>query len=204
MKHDDKSKHGGKHAAEKHTPETRVEENAPDFQKQLDELSEKLKACEKFEELYFKKAAEFDNYRKRSDRDRAQIIKLANEDILLEILPVVDNFERALGTPGKDVKSLHDGIALILKQLEKILESAGLKRIKSIGEKFNPHYHHAIGVVEKQDAEEDVVMEENLPGYVLFDKVIRPAMVRVSKKTKNTLPLEKNEEKNNVENKGAR
>ncbi|MBN2189982.1 MAG: nucleotide exchange factor GrpE [Candidatus Aureabacteria bacterium] len=192
MKQDGRSKDRAEHAGEKGEAGQQDGGEVLDLSKQVGELAEKLKACEKFEELYFKKAAEFDNFRKRNDRHKAQIIKLANEDLLLEILPIVDNFERALAAPAENISSLHDGIELILKQLENLLEKAGLKRIKSVGEKFNPHYHHAIGVVEKQDAEEDLVVEENLPGYILFDKVVRPAMVKVSKRAHNPTTASEN------------
>ena len=96
----------------------------------------------------------------------------------------MDNFERALGTPAENITALHDGIELILKQLETILDKSGLKKIKSEGEKFNPIYHHAMGVVEKEDVEDDIVVEEILQGYTLFEKVIRPSMVKVSRKLK--------------------
>ncbi len=201
MDKEGKSKDGAGHAEGKHPAGQQVKDEALKLQKQVDELAEKLKACEKFEELYFKKAAEFDNFRKRNDRHKDQIIKLANEDLLLEVLPVVDNFERALAAPAEDLSSLHDGIELILKQLENILENAGLKRIKSVGEKFDPHYHHAIGVIEKQDTEEGLVLEENLPGYILFDKVVRPAMVKVSKKTHNPETAADGDKKNKPEQK---
>ncbi|MCK5161570.1 MAG: nucleotide exchange factor GrpE, partial [Candidatus Aureabacteria bacterium] len=124
------------------------EEKIKKVEQRIKELEEKLKDSEKYQGLYIKKTADFDNYMKRYERERSRIIKLANEDILLEILPVVDNFERALATPAENLSALHDGIELILKQLETILDKAELKKIKSIGEKFDPVYHHAIGVVE--------------------------------------------------------
>ncbi|MCK4947850.1 MAG: nucleotide exchange factor GrpE [Candidatus Aureabacteria bacterium] len=160
------------------------EEKIKKVEQRIKELEEKLKDSEKYQGLYIKKTADFDNYMKRYERERSRIIKLANEDILLEILPVVDNFERALATPAENLSALHDGIELILKQLETILDKAELKKIKSIGEKFDPVYHHAIGVVEEDEIEDDIVVEEVLPGYTLFEKVIRPSMVKVSRQLK--------------------
>ncbi len=157
------------------------EEKIKKIEQRIKELEEKLKDSEKYQGLYIKKTADFDNYMKRYERERNRIIKLANEDILLEVLPVVDNFERALATPAENFSALHDGIELILKQLETILDKSELKKIKSVGEKFDPACHHAIGVVEKDDIEDDIVVEEILPGYTLFEKVIRPSMVKVSR-----------------------
>ena len=180
---------GKKHKDSKREEKTKksgqqYEEKIKNLEQKIKEFEEKLKESEKYQELHIKKIADFDNYRKRSERERGRIIKLANEDLLLEVLPVVDNFERALATPAKNLSALHDGIELILKQLETILDKAGLKKIKSVGEKFDPVYHHAMGVVERNEAGDDIVVEEVLLGYTLFEKVIRPSMVKVSRQLK--------------------
>lgn len=173
-KREEKTKKSGRHH----------EEKIKTLEQKIKGLEEKLKESEKYQELHIKKIADFDNYRKRAERERSRIIKLASEDLLLEILPVVDNFERALATPAENLSALHDGIKLILKQLETILNKAGLKKITAAGEKFDPVYHHAMGVVEKNEGVDDIVVEEVLPGYTLFEKVIRPSMVKVSKQLK--------------------
>ncbi len=128
--------------------------------------------------------AEFDNYKKRSFKERSEFIKFANEGLILELLSILDNFERGIRSAElkKDFDLLHQGVDMISRQLHALLEAKGLKRIKSAGEKFDPHQHDAMEVIEDEEAKEERVIEEMQPGYTLNGRIIRPAKVKVVKK----------------------
>jgi molecular chaperone GrpE len=132
---------------------------------------------------YLRLQAEFDNYRKRSFKERGDFIKFANESLILELLNILDDFERGIKSAEqkKDYQLLHQGVDMISRQLHTLLESKGLSRIKSLGQKFDPHYHEAMEVVEKESGEEGEVIEELQPGYLLNGRIVRPARVKVIK-----------------------
>ena len=138
---------------------------------------------QKLWDKYVRFQAEFDNYKKRSFKERADFIKFANEGLIIELLSILDNFERGIKSAEqkKDYDLLHQGVDMILKQLHSLLETKGLSRIKSLGQKFNPHQHEAVEVIEEDGVEEEVVTDELQPGYMLGGRVIRPAMVKVVK-----------------------
>ncbi|MCQ9206030.1 MAG: nucleotide exchange factor GrpE [Omnitrophica bacterium] len=127
--------------------------------------------------------AEFENYKKRSYKERIEFIKFANEGLIMELLGIVDNFERGIKSAElkKDFDLLHQGVDMISKQLYTLLESKGLKKIKTEGEKFDPHKHEAVEVVEDEGVQDDIIVEELQPGYTLNDRIIRPARVKVHK-----------------------
>jgi molecular chaperone GrpE len=128
--------------------------------------------------------AEFDNFRKRSIKERQEFIKYANEGLIIELVGMLDNFERSIKAADQkqDFRLLHQGVDMISKQLHKLLEEKGLKKISSLGEKFDPNKHEAIEAVVSDEAEEGQILEEFQPGYMLNERVIRPAMVKVAKK----------------------
>ena len=128
-------------------------------------------------------AAEFENYKKRVARDRAEVIRTANEELLLELLPVLDNLERALAAARKadSTEALAEGVDLVLRLFQGVLERAGVKPIDSVGQAFDPAVHQAVAVVESPDAPDQTVVEEVQRGYWLHAKVLRPAMVKVAK-----------------------
>ncbi|MBN2014070.1 MAG: nucleotide exchange factor GrpE [Candidatus Altiarchaeota archaeon] len=125
--------------------------------------------------------AEFENYRKHLDREREAFIKVANEQLIRQLLEVLDNFERALPLI-KDEKAI-EGITMIHKQFKKVLEDAGLRRIESLGRRFDPYYHEVL-LQEESKEEDDIIVEELQPGYMLKDKVIRHAKVKIAKNMK--------------------
>lgn len=144
--------------------------------------------------------AEFENYKKRSYKERIEFMKFANEGLIMELLSIVDNFERGIKSAElkKDFDLLHQGVNMISKQLHTLLESKGLKKIKAEGEKFDPHQHEAIEVIEAEDAKDDRVVEELQAGYLLNGRIVRPAKVKVVKRKE----VEKEEKKdNNIEEK---
>jgi len=127
-------------------------------------------------------AAEYDNARKRLERDKAEFSQWAAEDVLRGLLPIMDSFDRALesvATLSQD-SPVAAGIRLIHRQLVQLLERQGVERIQTIGEPFDPHRHEAVLRVESQDQPEDSIVEEVQSGYVLHGRVLRPAMVKIA------------------------
>ena len=130
--------------------------------------------------------AEFENFRKRIERDKENLIKFAEGDLVQELLPVIDNMERAIESDHnhKDFDSFKQGVIMIQKQLREILTKAGLADIKTAGEKFNPFRHEIVSEEDIDNHPEGTIIEELQKGYTLSGRVIRPAMVKVSKKKK--------------------
>lgn len=124
--------------------------------------------------------AELINYRKRKDEEVERLLKFANEDLMVELLPSLDNFERALKMESTDSKLL-DGMKMVYQSLVNTLVKYGVKEIKAEGEKFDANLHEAVITESKEGVEEDVILEVLQKGYTLKDKVIRPAMVKVNK-----------------------
>ncbi len=128
--------------------------------------------------------AEFDNFRKRSVREREEYRKFAVEQIITELLEVYDNFERALASAKQtdNVESVVKGVDMVFRQFASILEKEGLQQIECHGAEFDPHLHEAIMHVEHPEHKDNTILDVCKPGYYLHSKVIRPAMVTVSKK----------------------
>ena len=128
-------------------------------------------------------AAEFDNYKKRNAKEYENIRKYAAENIIKELIPIVDNFERAIesATESKDFNSFIEGVKLILNQMLNLLDKEGVTRIKAVGEVFDPNIHEAVMHIASDEYPENVIIQELQKGYILRDRVVRPAMVSVSK-----------------------
>ena len=126
--------------------------------------------------------AEFDNFRKRSEKEKATMFDMGARSIAEKILPVVDNFERAMVAAPKegDGKAFADGITMIYNQLKKTLEDLGVKPIDCVGQAFDPNFHNAVMHVEDENLGENVVAEELLKGYMYKDSVLRHSMVKVA------------------------
>ena len=132
---------------------------------------------------YVRLYAEFENYKKRVQKDKSELVKYGNETLLYEILPVVDNLEMALQHSSDAVSSgLVEGVEITLKELKRVLEKFGLTEIEAEGKLFDPAVHHAMSHVERGDIDENTVVEEYRKGYKLQDKVLRPSFVAVSKR----------------------
>ena len=147
------------------------------------EAKERLTAqLQEINDKYVRLYAEFENYKKRVNKDKEELIKYGNENLLYELLPVIDNLEMALKHASNNVSSgLVQGVEITLKELNKTLEKFGLIAIDADGKPFDPLIHHAMMQVERDDVEENTVVEELRKGYMLKDKVLRPALVAVSK-----------------------
>jgi len=127
-------------------------------------------------------AAEFDNYRKRIDRERREQAEAAASSLLSEILPVVDNLERALQAPsGPEAAGYRAGVELILRQLMDMLRKRGVTPIEALGVDFDPRFHQAVSQESSDSHRDGEVMEELQRGYMLGDRLLRPAMVKVAK-----------------------
>lgn len=158
------------------------------FSSQEKELKSIDKEAGQYLEHLKRLKAEFENYKKRSLKERVRIISLSNEELIREFLPMMDDLERALDSTKKKRKSKEfasfvEGIGMIFDQLESVLEKQGLKQIKAQGEPFDPHFHEAVMRVELDKYPDDFVVEEMRKGYKLNDRILRPSMVKVNKKS---------------------
>ena len=133
--------------------------------------------------------AEMENFRKRFEREKIELIKFSSINLIREILSPGDNLERALAAIPKDeklplsVKNLVEGLKMVQKEFSTILEKNGVKKIDSLNKKFDHNYHQAMMEIEKEDVSEGTVVQEIQPGYTMHDRLLRPAMVGVSKKS---------------------
>jgi molecular chaperone GrpE len=134
-------------------------------------------------EKWLRERADVENVKKRAARERTELVKFANESVLKDLLPIVDNLERAVehARSGGDGQPLVEGVALVLKSLLDALERHGVTRIEAKGAPFDPAHHHAMAQVETREHEPNVVVEEHQPGYRLNDRLLRPALVSIAK-----------------------
>jgi molecular chaperone GrpE len=130
-----------------------------------------------------RRQAEFDNFRRRADREKAEVIEYANSESVGAIVPILDDFERALKVGDTDSEYAR-GMELIYQRLSDALKKLGLEPISAKGQKFDPHVHHAVDRVETADAEEDTILDEYQRGYNFRGRLLRPAMVKVAVKKK--------------------
>jgi molecular chaperone GrpE len=161
------------------------EEPAPDAEHESGQPEEEQPEPEApdWEDRYLRLAAEFDNFKKRSAREYANIIKNAEEGLILELTEVLDNLERGLDPENRNggLDEFIKGIDLIYGQFRSVLEKRGLSRIVAIGQPFDPEKHEAMMQIESDEYAEGIVAGEIAPGYILGDKVIRHSKVMVSK-----------------------
>ena len=147
--------------------------------------NKKDKKDEKIDELtdrLTRQMAEFDNFRKRTDKEKSQMYEIGAKDIIDKILPVVDNFERGLGAVKEEEKEdpFIQGMEKVYKQLMTTLEGAGVKPIEAVGQEFNPDFHNAVMHVEDENFGENIIAEEFQKGYMYRDSVVRHSMVKVA------------------------
>lgn len=158
------------------------EEAAAEESEKKDEEAEKKAAEEAESERYMRLMAEFQNYKRRAAREKTDTLQYANEKIVGELLPVLDNFERALGTETEDMEGYAKGMQLIFEQLKTALGNAGLEEIKAMDEDFDPNVHNAVMTETIEETDDGKITKVLQKGYKLRDKVIRPSMVAVNKK----------------------
>lgn len=173
--------------------EETIEAEAEEIEEEPEELSELEKLQQELQEAQAQAAeyldgwqraqAEFSNYKKRQEAERAQVRAFANADLLRKLLPVVDDFERAARTLPSDLAHLTwcEGVFLIKQKLDAVLESENVKPIETEGQSFDPRYHEAVTYEEITGYEESQIIGEVQRGYILDERVLRPALVRVAK-----------------------
>ncbi len=147
------------------------------FQEELQNLQQEIA---RFKELYLRKLADFDNYRKRQEREMVEFRRYANSELMRDLLPVLDNLERALAAPGGDGGGLRDGVELVLRLFKNILERHGLFEVDPLDQPFDPALHEAIQRYEVAGIEEAKVVQVLQKGYRLGERLIRPALVIVA------------------------
>ena len=157
--------------AEETTQEAPTEENP--LAKELEELNQR----------YLRQAADFDNFRRRTAQEKDELSRYSVGKFITELLPMIDNFERALATIEKneEVKNYFTGIEMVYKQLMEVLTKEGLEVIPAEGQPFDPNKHEAIMQVEAEGVEEDIIVEDLRKGYIFKEKVLRPTMCKVAK-----------------------
>ncbi|MDI6784295.1 MAG: nucleotide exchange factor GrpE, partial [bacterium] len=160
------------------------------FEKKIAELeaqvAEKAKFAEELKDKWLRVTADFDNFRKRMNKEKTEWREFAQEEIIAELLPVLDNFDRALAaatasSSNGNANTFADGMKMVHKQLIDILSQYKVTVIDCVGKPFDPHFHDAVMTVPSAEFPEDSVVEEIQKGYLRNDKVIRPSMVKVSK-----------------------
>ena len=157
-----------------------IQEKDKEVQKKDKEIQELGDEVEEYHSQLLRLQADFDNYKKRSEKDIKEFIKYANEKLLLKIIDAYEDLERALN--AGDSHDLKDGVAMIHKKIKDLLESEGVCEIEAAGEKFDHNKHDAIMAEDSDDYEDDTVMEELVKGYTLDSKVIKYSKVKVCKK----------------------
>ena len=154
------------------TNETKLEENVKQLEQEVVDLKDKL----------LRKAAEFENYKRRTENDQINLITFAAESFIQKLLPVIDDFERSLGhvDEAEDINAIKQGLKLIYDKLLKVLDEQGVKKIEAVGNPFDVDYHEALMQRPDDSVEPHTVLEEIEKGYTYKDKVIRHAKVVVS------------------------
>ena len=165
--------------------ETQTEEAADNaskggfFKKKKDPRDEKI---EELTDRVKRQMAEFENFRKRTEKEKSSMYEMGARDIIERILPVIDNFERGLAVIPEDIKEdpIAEGMEKIYKQIQKVFEEAGVKPIEAAGKEFDPNFHNAVMHVEDESLGENIVAEELQKGYMYRDSVVRHSMVKVA------------------------
>jgi molecular chaperone GrpE len=170
----DKEEEEIKATDEEDIAEDEVKDEEPD--KESDKVNQQI---EDLNNKLMRLQADFINYKNRVEREKKNVYSYALEDIFSQLLPVLDNFERALNSMEKD-NSYYEGVKMIYDQMLDVLKKNGLKEIDCLDKPFDPNFHHAV-ISEDSDKEEGTILEVFQKGYMLNDKVIRPSMVKVAK-----------------------
>jgi molecular chaperone GrpE len=193
LKKEHADRHGqlGEHHEDKVVTENHNQKDE-DLKKKLEE---KEKEAASNYDKYLRAVAELDNYKKRTAREKADIIKFGKEEIIRDILPFVDSLDRALEHDTGDVQAFKDGVVLIQEQLLSCLKKHGVERIETAGMNFDPNFHEALMQLESDQHEDNKIVSEMGKGYLLNGRLLRPSKVCVCKKTnKENDVCEKNED----------
>jgi molecular chaperone GrpE len=188
---DHKKKKNSKQTPENKEPSSKTDEKIEVKEESLEEMKKKLDEKEKevkeIHDRMLRLAADLENYKKRAAREKEDLVKFSNEEVIKSILPFVDNLERAVdhSEKAREAESLVEGAKLTIRQLLQALNKFGLSPIESLGKPFDPTFHEAVMVVATDQHQPNHVVEEFRKGYLLHDRLIRPAAVSVSKPLEN-------------------
>ena len=166
----DSSEESSKEEKESKKPFKKKEKKKDKRDEQIEQLTDRVT----------RQMAEFENFRRRTDQEKAQMFGNGQKAIVEKILPVVDNFERGLATVEEGADPFADGMLMIYKQLLTTLEEIGVKPIEAVGQEFNPDFHNAVMHVDDEEVGENIVVEEFQKGYMMNDSVVRHSMVKVA------------------------
>jgi len=170
-------------AAASHVPAADEAGSGRDDAEQLRrQLQDKTEEARKHYELYLRERADLENFKRRMQREKSEALRFASEPLVRDLLPVVDNLERAVEHADGDGNSVIEGVRLVLKSLQDTLERHGVTRIHAVGERFDPTHHEAMAQVESAEHEPNQVVDQHHSGYLLHDRLLRPALVTVSKR----------------------
>ncbi len=150
-------------------------------------FEEKKKLADSYYDQLLRLGAEFDNYRKRVEKEKDELIEFGKEELLVKLLGILDSFDLAvISTKNEknEEKSIREGVELIHKQLRELLEKEGVKKLETVGQQFDPDLHHAVEYQESDKHKDNEIIQEIQAGYFLRDRVIRPAMVVVARNKK--------------------
>lgn len=168
------------HTESKDSGDDSKEKDKKFFKRKKDKKDKKDEKIEKMTDQLKRQMAEFDNFRKRSEKEKTGMYAMGAKDVVEKILPTVDNFERGLATASDASDPFVDGMNKVYKQLTQTLEDLGVTAIDAVGKQFDPNLHNAVMHVENEDADDNVVVEEFQKGYLYKDSVVRHSMVKVA------------------------
>lgn len=166
--------------AKKEKKEDEILEKEAEAEEEACEVPEEEDSeLKKMNDKYLRVVAEYDNYRKRTQREKESIYPEAKAEVTAKFLPVLDNMERALAA-ANETDPLYEGVKMILKQFDEALKSVGVEYIEAVGQKFDPKFHNAVMHVEDDEAGENEIVEEFQKGYKIGDRIVRHSMVKVA------------------------
>ena len=168
--------------ASEETAEESSEKGAKGLFKRKPKKDKKDEQIEELKDKLTRQMAEFDNFRKRTEKEKSAMYEIGAKDIIEKILPVVDNFERGLGAVTEEQRedSFVAGMEMIYKQIMTTLDTVGVKAIEAVGNEFNPDFHNAVMHIEDEEVGENIIVEEFQKGYTYRDTVVRHSMVKVA------------------------
>jgi molecular chaperone GrpE len=154
------------------------------------------KEADEYKDKWLRALAEYENLKKRFEKEKLEFLQFSNKQLLLQLLPIIDDFDRAheVARQHSDGEVFSKGVEMILSQLHKLLRDSGVEKVKTAGERFDPHVHEAIGIKETDEYPEDAIAEEISPGYAINGRLLRAAKVKIAaaKKEQNKEGDEKN------------
>ena len=161
-----------------------IKETITILKTEYEALKAKHDERDSFYDKYVRAHAEFENARKRIEKDKADSLKYANESFVIDFLPIIDSLEISEKhiKEAKDFLAVQEGVDMIHVLIQKFLKDIGVEKIKTIGEKFDPHFHEAVDTVDAKDKEDGTIVEELKSGYTFNGKLLRPASVRIVKR----------------------